>query len=143
MKEIKGNIWDFHKKGHWIVITTNGTVKANGEAVMGRGIALQAKRRYPDIPKLLGENIRKYGNRPYQLFPYRVITLPVKFHWRTKADLNLIREGLIQISDILFHFGHKKVYMVRPGCGNGQLDWEDVKPVLERFLGDRFVIVHI
>lgn len=38
MREINGsNIWDFYNKGFWIAITTNGTVKKNGEAVMGRG----------------------------------------------------------------------------------------------------------
>ena len=40
MKEVKGDIWNFYNKGYWIVIPTNGTVKRNGEAVMGRGVAL-------------------------------------------------------------------------------------------------------
>lgn len=57
MKEVTGNIWDYHEKGYWIVITTNGTVKANGEAVMGRGVALQAKRKYQGLPWRLGQEI--------------------------------------------------------------------------------------
>ena len=52
MKEITGDIWDYHKQGHWIVITTNGTVKSNGEAVMGRGIALQARAKFIQHPDL-------------------------------------------------------------------------------------------
>jgi len=43
MKEVIGNIWNYYNKGNWIVITTNGTIKKNGEAVMGRGVALEAK----------------------------------------------------------------------------------------------------
>jgi len=34
-----------------------------------------------------------------------------------------------------------KVYLVRPGCGNGRLDWRDVKKVLLARLDDRFVVV--
>ena len=34
-----------------------------------------------------------------------------------------------------------KVYMARPGCGNGQLKWEDVKPLIAPILDDRFIVV--
>ncbi len=34
-----------------------------------------------------------------------------------------------------------KVYLVRPGCGNGQLKWEDVKPLIAPILDDRFIVV--
>ena len=54
MKEVKGDIWK--SDCDIIAITTNGVVKKNGELVMGRGIASQAKQRYPDIPKILGAN---------------------------------------------------------------------------------------
>jgi len=62
MKEITGDIWDFYEKGFWIVITTNGNVKDNGEAVMGKGIALQARQRYPLLPSMLGKGILEIGN---------------------------------------------------------------------------------
>lgn len=54
MKEIKGNIWDYHDLGFTICIPTNGYVKKNGCAVMGGGLALQANRRYPGFSKKLG-----------------------------------------------------------------------------------------
>lgn len=48
-------------------ITTNGFIKANGEAVMGRGCALEAAQAFPNVPKLLGALITSKGNRVHQL----------------------------------------------------------------------------
>ena len=62
MREIEGDIWDFHKAGFFIVIPTNGFIKNDGECVMGRGLAYEAKRRFPDLPLELGKRIREYGN---------------------------------------------------------------------------------
>lgn len=140
MKEIKGNIWDFHDKGNWIVITTNGTVKANGEAVMGRGVALQAKQRFPKLPQYLGMCLSTYGNNVTHLDdPYHMISFPVKHNWWEKADLALIEESAKILAKVTREDG--KVYMVRPGCGNGGLNWKDVKPILEKYLDNRFIIV--
>jgi len=142
MKEVKGNIWDYHKKGHWIVITTNGTIKANGEAVMGRGIALQAKQRFSGLPLMLGRKTSKYGNVPYILPEFRLVTLPVKHNWWEQADVRLIADEIAQLGRAWTLWDNKlSLYLVRPGCGNGRLDWKDVKPVLEKYLDDRFIVV--
>lgn len=149
MKEIKGDIWDYHKKGHWIVITTNGEVKDTGEAVMGKGIALQAKQRFPDLAKELGARIKgcpmpygeySVGNTLKVFHKYRIITFPTKNKWREKSDLNLIEESCRQLKEASHGVQHNH-YMVRPGCGNGKLDWRDVKPILEKYLDDRFIVV--
>lgn len=144
MKEITGDIWDFHKKGYWIVITTNGNVRANGEAVMGKGIALQAKQKFPDLPKALGQSIRFCGNVVRILgqppfLDYRIVSFPTKHNWWEKADPSLIEEGCKTLSTTWPK--DKDLYMVRPGCSNGQLDWKDVKPILEKYLDDRFAVV--
>lgn len=144
MKEIKGNIWDYHKKGHWIVITTNGTVKANGEAVMGRGVAAQAKARFPKLPYILGDVIREVGNVLHHWGQEGLIFFPVKYNYWEKANISLIEQSVQQLKDF---FGNTvedyptPIYLVRPGCGNGQLDWKDVKPILEKYLDDRFIVV--
>jgi hypothetical protein len=138
MKEIAGDIWDFHSKGHWIVITTNGSVKKNGACVMGRGVALQAARELPDLPYQVGQQIRRYGNQTFAFPQYRIFTFPVKFNWWEKADSNLIEESCKQLSRSSISTG---IYMVRPGWGNGGLNWLDVKPILERYLDDGFIVV--
>jgi hypothetical protein len=137
MTEIKGNIWDFWNKGYWIAITTNVFVRANGKAVMGRGVALQAARRFPELPKRLGSRIQQYGNHVFSFTDYRLFTFPVKHFWFEKADLELIACSARELARDL----DGRVYLPRPGCGNGQLDWNVVKPMLTGLLDDRFVIV--
>lgn len=151
MKEITGDIWDYHKQGHWIVITTNGYVKEDGSAMMDRGVALQAKQRFPALPIELGEMLNAYRLQVTWFPKYKIITFPVKHSWWESANLQLIRrscielQGSLECSEVLCQEasgnGGTKVYMVRPGCGNGQLDWVDVKPILEKYLDDRFVVV--
>ena len=67
MLEVKGNLWTFEypntsPDSYVRCITTNGFVKKNGEAVMGRGCAKEACERYPGLAKQLGEKIIKKGN---------------------------------------------------------------------------------
>ena len=71
----------------------------------------------------------------------KLITLPVKHNWREKADLRLIEESCGSLVHHVDNLHLLEVYMVRPGCGNGGLDWKDVKPILEKYLDDRFVMV--
>lgn len=141
MKEVFGDIWDYHNKGNWVVVSTNGTVRTDGACVMGRGIALQAKQKFPKLPHELGENIQSKGNQVYVFDTYQIITVPVKHHYWERADLSLIEEGVRYLSLLPVELGD--VYLPRLGCGNGKLDWNDVRPVLEKYLDDRFVVVEL
>lgn len=137
MIEVTGELWLYPADYH--CITTNGFVKNNGEAVMGRGCALEAKLRHPDLPLALGTHIKKYGNIPY-LYNDDIITFPVKHNWWEKADINLIEESASFIYEFLGD--DETIVIPRPGCGNGQLEWTDVKKVLDLiFTDDRFVVI--
>lgn len=136
MIEAKGNMWDANVDAY--VITTNGFVKKNGELVMGRGCALEAKQKFPGIAKLLGYIVNKSGNVPVRLIKENIISFPVKHNWWEAADLKLIEESCMHILHLVDE--NEKVAMPRPGCGNGKLDWSDVKPILEKYLDDRFIV---
>lgn len=146
MKEIFGNIWDFHKKKQfntYLVFTTNGSVRKDGCCVMGRGIAKEVATKFPHIQLELGNRIKEFGNNVFVFLNERLISFPVKHQWHEKADLKLIEKSCSQLR-FLFKgepFSGITVYLVRPGCGNGQLLWKDVKPVIEKYLDDRFVVV--
>jgi len=142
MIEIKGNLWNFYNKGHWICITTNGTIRKDGCLVMGRGCALEATKAWSGCAKLLGGLIKETGNIPYMFLDKKIITFPVKHAWHERANLRLIKESARSIKKIVNNWRIKELYIPRPGCGNGKLDWEIVKPELEKiFTDDRFIII--
>ncbi len=123
-----GNLMDADRGPHgpWTVVTTNGFVKKNGQAVMGRGIARQASHAFPNIALQLGDAITVLGNVPHYLVD-GLVTLPVKHHWIETADEELIRRSTIALGK---HALDQKIDLVRfpkPGCGNGNLDWNELK----------------
>lgn len=143
MKEIQGNIWLHHRRGEWVAITTNGNIRQDGACVMGRGVALQAARRLPQLPFDLGRLIRKRGNRVHRLEEYHLVSFPVKHAWYEKADLDLIVRSAHEIVRLLDDplADIEQLYSVRPGCGNGGLSWADVKPLIASVFDDRVIIV--
>ena len=141
MKEAVGNLWTYPAQAR--VITTNGAVRSDGRAVMGRGVALQAKTRYADIDLALGKLIRLEGNHVH-LIPcvVPIISFPVKRVWHEKADPKLITRSVEELAALVQRRGWRTIVLPRPGCGNGGLDWGDVKPLLERALDNRFIVVN-
>lgn len=154
MIEEYGNIWDIEADVK--CITTNGVVKKNGEAVMGAGVAKQAKLLYPELPKVLGDILNVVGNHVapiYRTPEYWLFTFPVKNDWKEKAKYTLInrsaKELRIMIDDIDMLRSSKgidpieRIVLPRPGCGNGQLPWPDVRSIIEPYFDDRFIIVEL
>lgn len=144
MHIIKGNIWDI--SSDYKVITTNGIVKKDERLVMGKGIALEAKKRFPDIDKVLGGFVSKFGNHVWfiGMYPhkYKIISFPTKHHWKDKSDIKLIEQSCLEMIAGLKDFMNIKVLLPPVGCGNGGLDFEkDVKPILSKYLDDRFYVV--
>lgn len=129
MIEVKGNLWKYPCDHHGI--STNGTIKSNGEAVLGRGCALEAKIRFPHLPKELGEQLKFKGNRVHYFAKYTMFTIPVKKQWFEKADLELINQSVLEMHHFATRVFPKDIICIpRLGCGNGGLNWDDVKPIM-------------
>lgn len=145
---IQGNVWDYHAKGHWITVTTNCNIKANGHAVMGKGIALQAKQKFPHLPEMVGKIIKE-KKHSFGVFPNeRVITFPTKVNWFEESSIELISRSFAQLLIVVntwecFKNRLKPVYCVKFGCSNGRLNWDiQVKPLLDPFVNEtEFVFV--
>lgn len=149
MHESFGNLWHSYDRGYRICITTNGALNSRGECVMGRGIASQAKERFPFLPLLLGKSIKANGNHVYYFEEYDVYSFPVKHHWAEKADLQLIKRSAEELVFLVNQMEpgrvennlSKTVFLPRPGCGNGKLQWQDVLPLLVPILDSRFIVM--
>jgi len=97
MIEAPSDLWDHHAAGQWVVITTNGIVRKDGACLMGRGVALQAAQRFPDLPFVLGAAIEVDGNHVHAFRDFRVFSFPVKRPWTEPADPNLIQQSARQL----------------------------------------------
>ena len=110
MIEITGDIWGYYDVGCNICITTNGFVKKNGWAVMGRGIALQAKKRFPNIDIRYGNMLggpTSTGNPNTFMFVEeiapRIFSFPVKRDWGICSPGNVVSHmtSTYKIGDIV------------------------------------------
>lgn len=144
MKEITGDIWYYHSKGNWIVVTTNSTINTKGEVVMGKGLALEAKIKFPRLPKLLTNQFTTSRQRTCFWEDYRIITFPTKVNWYENSKLDIIESSCVELLDWLKDTTvTPPIYLPRVGCGNGKLQWKDVQPLLEKYLDDRFTVVYL
>ena len=146
MRYQTGDIWDLHvRHSGWIVIPTNTTIRQDGLAVMGAGLAKEAATKYPHLPKTLASHIRHFKERPY--IDYPIICLPTKHNWRTGSNMDLIEQGcreLMELDRILSTISRPDlIFLPTIGCGLGGLNWErQVRPVVDSILTpDRFVLV--
>ena len=138
LKYLTGDIWG--SKADAIVIPVN-TV-----GVMGAGLALEVKKRYPQVFKeykddckrglLQVGHIRTYipSNEEYCL-----LFFPTKKDWLKPSKLEYIEEGLkdlVLTIRLLKWTGIQSIALPQLGCGCGGLKWEDVKPLMEKYLKD-------
>lgn len=139
MREICGNIWDYRETAI-VVITTNGQVSRSGKAVMGRGVAAQATRMFPEIPEKLAQCIIEAGNHVHYLGD-NIVSFPVEHSPYQVPDLSLIERSAFELVAMADELGWQSVVVPRPGCGGGGLSWKDVRPILERYFDDRFMVI--
>ena len=137
MIEQTKNLWDYlYDPDASIFITTNGFIKNNGCAVMGRGVAAQAKIKFKGIDTTLGQMLKINGNIVqclyFHLSSAPIFAFPVKHNWWEKADLNLIQKSAESLQRMAEATPEQKFIVPRPGCGNGSRDWEtEVRPIIE------------
>ena len=112
----------------------------NCVGVMGKGIAAEFKRRFPDMHE---DYVRRYDDEEVELGkPYLfhsansrwVLNFPTKDHWRSVSRLFDIVRGLEYLEQHYVKWVIRSLAVPPLGCGLGQLEWRVVGPTLYRHL---------
>lgn len=143
MRERKGDLWDLLGIVDAICITTNGVRKKDGSLVMGAGVAREAVAKFPEIQFILGRKVLEQGNIPHIAWEQSgtyIVSFPTKVNWRLPSSLNLIQTSAASLQRLADKEKWENVALPRPGCGLGGLQWSDVRPMLQAYLDERFVI---
>lgn len=107
----------------------------NCVGVMGKGIALQFKKAWPDNFKAYANACKKGEIRPGKMFVFLskekiIINFPTKEHWKERSKIDFIKEGLQDLIKIIAKYKIKSIAIPPLGCGNGGLNWKDVQPII-------------
>jgi O-acetyl-ADP-ribose deacetylase (regulator of RNase III) len=112
----------------------------NCVGVMGKGIALQFKRKWPAAFTQYATACKAGRVRPGRMLVYDagarlkpryIVNFPTKEHWREASKLEFIREGLVDLVAQLGRLEIRAVAIPALGCGNGGLAWREVRPLIE------------
>jgi O-acetyl-ADP-ribose deacetylase (regulator of RNase III) len=137
---IKGNLF---KADVEALVNTVNTV-----GVMGKGIALQFSRQFPEIVPTYEAACRdgsltigKVQTIPLSLLsgvsgPHYIINFPTKKHWKGNSKLEYIESGLSALRTEIERLQIKSIAVPPLGCGLGGLNWNDVRQKIIELLGD-------
>lgn len=135
-----------------IELTTGDILTADAEAlvntvncvgIMGRGIALQFRNAFPENFKAYEAVCKREELQPGQMFvfetgrltnPRYIINFPTKRHWKGKSRLADIESGLKALVAEVRRLGIRSIAVPPLGCGQGGLDWTEVRPRIEQAL---------
>ncbi len=132
-----------------VEITKGNMLEADAEALvntvncigyMGKGIALQFKKAFPENFKAYHRACKKEEVRPGRMHvfhtrdffnPKYIINFPTKKHWKGKSRVEDIKSGLSALIEEVKRLDIKSIAVPPLGCGLGGLDWKTVRPMIE------------
>jgi O-acetyl-ADP-ribose deacetylase (regulator of RNase III) len=115
----------------------------NCVGVMGKGVALQFKKAYPDNFKAYEQACKANQVVPGKMFvfatgslfnPKYIINFPTKRHWKGKSTLEDVESGLKALREDIQRLRIQSIALPPLGCGYGGLDWKQVKPLIQQYL---------
>jgi O-acetyl-ADP-ribose deacetylase (regulator of RNase III) len=112
----------------------------NCVGVMGKGIALQFRNKWPENYEQYVVACKDGRVQPGRMHiydagglvkPHYIINFPTKQHWKGKSKLEFIRDGLVDLVNQVRRLNIQTIAIPPLGCGNGGLDWNVVRPMIE------------
>ena len=131
LEYIEGNIFNSPAQ---VIVNTVNTV-----GVMGKGLALSFKKKYPQMfasyRSACERRQLKTGKLMLWYAPdHWILLFPTKENWRNPSKLEYIENGLIKFINTYAEKNITSIAFPRLGCGNGELNWDDVRPLMEKYL---------
>lgn len=133
-----------YKQGDLLTCNTEAIVNTvNCVGVMGRGIALQFKKQYPENYKHYEAACKRGDVVPGKMLVYEthrlmnprlIINFPTKRHWRGASRIEDIENGLADLIGVIQQYNIKSIAIPPLGSGLGGLEWHEVKPRIESAL---------
>jgi O-acetyl-ADP-ribose deacetylase (regulator of RNase III) len=111
----------------------------NTVGVMGKGIALQFKQKWPENFRAYEAAYKRGEIRVGEMFvfdagglvkPNFIINFPTKRHWRERSRIEYIETGLIDLARQIKRLGIRSIALPPLGCGNGGLAWPEVRALI-------------
>ncbi len=116
----------------------------NTVGVMGKGIALQFKKEFPNnfkaYQKACADGLVEIG----KMFVFEdvsllrgkklIINFPTKTDWRKPSEYDYIERGLVDLVRVINHYRPKSIAIPPLGAGNGGLDWSKVRDMIKKYL---------
>lgn len=122
----------------------------NCQGIMGAGLALQFRKKYPEMFKSYFRYCMKGKLRLGGLFEYRlhyedrgqkiIICFPTKNKVEESSKLLYIEMGIVTLIQRFEHIGITTIAIPKLGCGLGGLQWKDVNALLKYYLVDRALL---
>ena len=133
MEILIGNIFD--SKAQTLINTVNCV------GIMGKGIAAEFKERYPEMFKDYVARCDRDEVKPgvpylfkESIFSPQIINFPTKSDWRAASRIQDIEKGLKMLTEKYKEWGIESIAIPPLGCGNGQLLWEAVGPLIYKYV---------
>lgn len=137
MKFVQGNIFESDAEA---LVNTVNTV-----GVMGKGVALQFKERFPENFRLYEAACKRNEVQIGKMFvtatnsminPRWIINFPTKKHWLHKSSYTYIEAGLDDLVQQIRKLNIRSVAIPPLGAGQGGLNWQKVRALLEKKLSN-------
>lgn len=125
------------------------TCTVNCVGVMGKGLALDFKKTFPGLLNAYSKACQEGDLKIGQPWIYKVndarevLCFPTKEHWKNPSTYEYIQLGLIGVLKIHSEGDLHSLAIPPLGCGLGGLDWREVKPMVEKYLGELQIPIEV
>ncbi len=144
IRYIKGNLLESRAEA---LVNTVNTV-----GVMGKGIALQFKKAFPQNFKVYEKACKSGALNVGQMLIHEehllegrkfIINFPTKTSWKLPSEYEYIEKGLLALKKAIIEKGIRSIALPPLGAGNGGLNWDKVKILIEKALADLDVDIEV